>query len=170
MKTKLNKIFLFFSEVYRSQFMRAHGLFFIAPIALLFIIDELKWWGLLFFFIINVFLFFLIRREYPSYVEIENGTISFNEYNNMGKTNGVRVVITISDIKRIEYSQSSFEKLFNVGRVKISGHPSFKVVSGKLGNKEYPLERSYSFYGIKNYTDFKSNLAKSFPQNIQREM
>ena len=170
MKTKLSKIFLFSSEVYRSQFARSHGLFFLAPVALLFIMDELKWWGALFFFIINVVLFFLIRREYPSYMEIENNSVSFNEYNNMGSTNGVRVVITLNDIKRIEYSQSAFEKLFKVGRMKISGAPSVKVVSGRPGNKDYPTERTYCFYGIRNYDETKAHFAKTFPQNIQKEI
>ena len=170
MKTKLNKLFLFSSDVYKRQFTRAHLLFFVAPVALLFIMNELRWWLALFFFAINVVLFFLIRREYPSYIEIDDGCVLFNEYNNLGNTNGVRVVITMSNIKRIEFSQSSFEKLFNMGQIKVSGEPSVKVVNGKLGLKEYPTSKSYTFYGVKNYSATKEYFSKSFSKSIQKEL
>ena len=170
MKFKQSKLFLFYSEAYRRQFAISHTMFLLAPIVLLFILGELVWWAALFFFLLNIILFFIIRREYPAFLELKDKCVSFNEYNNLGSTNGVSVIITLSDIRRIEYSQSSFEKLFNIGRIMIVGNASYKVKSGKLGNKTYPLSRSYIFYGVRNYSSAKELFSKTFPDSIQKEI
>ena len=47
-----------------------------------------------------------------------------------------------------------------MGRITVVADASFEIVTGKLGNAKYPLSRSYSFYGIKNYSEFKEHLKK----------
>ncbi|MBO5195539.1 MAG: hypothetical protein J6C03_00415 [Clostridia bacterium] len=157
MKISLNKLFLFYSEAYRHQFSVSHGLFFLAPIVLLFILGELVWWIAVIFAIINVMIFFLIRRDYPSSLEAEKDSIVFTEYDQLGRAGyGVKAKITLKNVRRVKYKQSAFEKIFNIGRLTVVADASFEIVMGNLKNEKYPLSRSYSFYGVKNYSAVKA--------------
>ncbi len=163
MKLNLNKLFLFYSEAYRRQFTISHSLFFLIPIALLFIINELVWWIAAIMVVINIAIFFLIRRDYPSSLEASEDGVSFIEYNQLGRAGyGVKAKIILKNVRRVKYEQSKFEKIFNIGRITVVADASFEIVTGKLGNAKYPLSRSYSFYGIKNYSAAKAYFEKTY--------
>ena len=163
MNTTLNKLFLFYSEAYRRQFSVSHSLFFLAPIALLYILGELVWWIAALFVVINIMLFFLVRRDYPSALEANEDGVSFTEYNQLGRAGyGVKAMITLKNVRRVKYEQSKLEKAFNVGRITLVADASFKIVTGDLKNDKYPLSRSYAFYGIKNYSEVKEYFEKHY--------
>ena len=163
MKLNLNKLFLFYSEAYRRQFTMSHTLFFLIPVGLLFILHELVWWIAAIMVLINIAIFSLVRRDYPSSLEADEEGLSFIEYNQLGKAGyGVKAKITLKNVRRVKYEQSKFEKAFNIGRITVVADASFKIVTGKLGNAKYPLSRSYSFYGIKNYSEAKEYFEKNY--------
>ncbi len=165
MKIKLNKLFLFFSEAYRRQFAVSHGLFFFIPIALLFIIDELVWWIVAIMVAINIAVFFLIRRDYPSSIEADEGAIVFTEYNQLGRAGyGVKAKITLKNVRRVKYEQSKIEKLFDIGRISVVADASAEVVMGNLKNEKYPLPRTYYFYGLRKYSEVKEYLQKIYSE------
>ena len=163
MKLKLNKLFLFSGETYRRQFTISHTLFFLIPGGLLFILHELVWWIAVIMALINVAIFYLVRREYPSSLDADADGISFVEYNQLGRAGyGVKAKIILKNVRRVRYEQNKFEKIFNIGRITVVADASFEIVTGKLGNSKYPLSRSYSFYGIKNYSDAKAYFEKIY--------
>lgn len=163
MKATLNKLFLFYSEAYRRQFTISHSLFFLAPMALLFILGELVWWIAAIFIVINVTLFFLIRRDYPSTLEAAEDCVTFTEYNQLGRAGyGVKAKIILKNVRRVKYEQSKLEKAFNTGRITVVADASFEIVTGNLKNDKYPLSRTYAFYGINNYSDVKEFFQQNY--------
>ncbi|MBR6650202.1 MAG: hypothetical protein IKL36_02210 [Clostridia bacterium] len=163
MKATLNKLFLFYSDAYRHQFAISHTLFFLIPMGLLFIINELVWWIAAIMIVINIAIFFLIRRDYPSSIEANEDSVCFTEYNQLGRAGyGVKAKITLKNIRRVKYEQSKLEKLFNIGRITLVADASFEITTGKLGNTKYPLSRSYSFYGVKKYSEVKKYFEKNY--------
>ncbi len=163
MKIKLSKLFLFYSEAYRRQFLISHTLFFFAPIALLFIINELVWWIAAIMAVINIVLFFLIRREYPAEIEATKDAIIFTEYNQLGRAGyGVKAKIALKNVRRVKYEQSTFEKLFDIGRITVVADASVEIVVGNLKSDKYPTQRTYYFYGLKKFSDAKEYMQKIY--------
>lgn len=163
MKIKLNKLFLFYSEAYRRQFSISHAMFFLAPIALLFIIDELAWWLAAIMVAINIMIFFLIRREYPAEIEATKDAIIFTEYNQLGRAGyGVKAKITLKNVRRVKYEQSAAEKLFNIGRITVVADASYEITMGNLKGEKYPTYRTYYFYGLKNFSEAKEYMEKIY--------
>ncbi len=163
MKIKLNKLFLFYSEAYRRQFSISHALFFLAPIALLFIIDELAWWLCAIMAVINILIFFLIRREYPSELEATPDSIVFTEYNQLGRAGyGVKAKIILKNVRKVKFEQSAFEKLFNKGRITLVADASYEIVVGSLKGAKYPTYRTYYFYGLGKFSEIKEYMEKIY--------
>lgn len=55
--------------------------------------------------------------------------------------------VRVYDIEKIEILQSSFEKLFNVGRIKFHG-----VVAGGMKNKSTAKRDTYTLWGLRNFS------------------
>ncbi len=157
---KLNRLFLFSNKSYRRSFLILHGIFFALPLAFIIITNQAAIWNVGFVIIENIIIYFAIKHNYPKSFEIVENTITFTEHNNLGRRDGnFKILITLSDLRNVSFSQNSFEKLFKVGRIHLKATPTAEIISGTPTNEEKPfLNNSYTFYGVTKFEKAKEEI------------
>ena len=148
---KLSRAFLFTDLAYIIAFLVVHGLLCALPVFAM--IHYNRFNPILFAIIaaMNIFIFVIMIRSFPSKLYIGDGKIAFEEKQRLNRgEKSLRIMIMLESISAIEIKQSILEKLFGRCHIRVSGNPGYEIVSGALRGSEKPrLSRRYSFCGAK---------------------
>lgn len=121
MKLRLWRVFSLFRRDVRMNFLTLGAIFFLVPLVILALTGALVWWTLLGLLALNLIWFLTYLLGCPSTLRLEGDTAEFTEYYEVRKGDHKRLHFTVTAVRQVEYRQTAFERLFDVGRIRFRG-------------------------------------------------
>ncbi len=109
--------------------------------------------------ILLLFSLFVLPFSFPKYLEIQNGILSYTDWfqRRFDSNLPLRITYTVEAFTEITLLQTPFERLFNVGHLKVTG------LSGFVAQKNQYIEmvrerRVHRIYGIPHFKEFRKEI------------
>lgn len=121
----------------------------------------------------NIILYIILLYHTPKVIKTIGNTVELYEYITLRPQNRtfikvrgrfwwLRVNYSVSEIKNVNFHQSFFEKAFDVGRVTFNGEAVFDA---KRDMDLIPHKHSFTIYGVKHFSRFKSEFLQNDTSN-----
>ncbi len=97
----------------------------------------------------------------PKKFHTDTNNVEFNSFVNVGigrHVRWVKVSYSVSDITELKFHQNAIEKMFDVGHITFKGNATF--TAKQRYTDRIPDKNSFTIYGIKDFTLFKSRYNK----------
>lgn len=121
MKIRLLRVFNLFRRDVLMNFLVLGGIFFLLPLVLLAVTKTLVPWTFIGLSALNLIWILTYLLGCPATLRIEGDTAEFSEYYEVRKGDRKRLHFTVTAIRQMEYRQTAFERLFDVGRICFRG-------------------------------------------------
>ena len=121
MKLRLWRVFNLFRRNVLMNFLTLGAIFFLIPLVILALTGTLAGWTFLGLLALNLVWVLTYLLGCPSSLRLEGDTAEFTEYYEVRKGDHKRLHFTVTAVRQVEYRQTAFERLFDVGRIRFRG-------------------------------------------------
>lgn len=121
MKLRLWRVFNLFRRNVLMNFLTLGAIFFLIPLVILALTRTLAGWTFLGLLALNLVWVLTYLLGCPSSLRLEGDTAEFTEYYEVRKGDHKRLHFTVTAVRQVEYRQTAFERLFDVGRIRFRG-------------------------------------------------
>ena len=121
MKIRLWRVFSLFRRDILMSFLTLGAIFFLLPLVLLALTRSLALWTFLGLLALNLVWILTYLLGCPATLRLDGDTAEFTEYYEVRRGDRKRIHFTVTSVRQVEYRQTAFERLFDVGRVRFRG-------------------------------------------------
>lgn len=121
MKIRLCRVFNLFRRDVLLNFLTLGAIFFLLPLIVLAWTRSLVLWTFLGLAALNLIWVLTYLLGCPSVLRLDGDTAEFAEYYEVRKGDHKRLHFTVTSVRQIEYRQTAFERLFDMGRIRFRG-------------------------------------------------
>lgn len=157
MKIRLWRVFSLFRRDVLLNFLTLGAIFFLIPLILLALTQTLVWWTLLGLVALNLIWVLTYLLGCPSSLRMEGDRAEFTEYYEVRKGDHKRLHFIVTAIRQVEYRQTAFERLFDIGRIRFRGDAEVEP-SGILPQTGGIV---FEIAGIPHFRDFRAERSEA---------
>lgn len=156
MKIRLLRIFNLFRRDFLMTCLTLGAIFFLLPLLLLIVSGSLVWWTFLLLLGLNLIWFLTYLLGCPSVLRVWEETLEFSEYYEVRKGDRKKIHFSVSEVRDMEFLQTRFERLFNVGRIRFRGEADTEPSTILNGSRSVV----FRIAGIPHFSDFRQMMEK----------